>query len=108
MPKIDKFNEDPNVFIFLISTLAGGTGLNLTGANKVVIFGEWFMFENFMHSFVSFGFNPSDPNWSQFPGILLPLQFNLPPLSQTRRMTYRLWIVLTVLANCAMFPSTDS
>jgi len=36
---IDKFHEDPNVFIFLISTLAGGTGLNLTGANKVVIFG---------------------------------------------------------------------
>ncbi|TFK37622.1 P-loop containing nucleoside triphosphate hydrolase protein [Crucibulum laeve] len=38
MPMIDKFNTDPSVFIFLISTLAGGTGLNLTGANKVVIF----------------------------------------------------------------------
>ena len=37
---IDKFNNSPDVFIFLISTLAGGTGLNLTGANKVVIFGE--------------------------------------------------------------------
>lgn len=36
---IDKFHEDPDVFVFLISTLAGGTGLNLTGANKVVIFG---------------------------------------------------------------------
>lgn len=31
MPMIDSFNKDPNVFIFLISTLAGGTGLNLTG-----------------------------------------------------------------------------
>lgn len=31
MPMIDKFHEDPDVFIFLISTLAGGTGLNLTG-----------------------------------------------------------------------------
>ncbi|KAH7909981.1 RAD26-like SNF2 family DNA-dependent ATPase [Hygrophoropsis aurantiaca] len=38
MPVIDKFHQDPDVFIFLISTLAGGTGLNLTGANKVVIF----------------------------------------------------------------------
>ena len=40
MPMIDKFHQDPDVFVFLISTLAGGTGLNLTGANKVVIFGE--------------------------------------------------------------------
>ncbi|EIW76686.1 hypothetical protein CONPUDRAFT_63659 [Coniophora puteana RWD-64-598 SS2] len=38
MPMIDKFNQDPDIYIFLISTLAGGTGLNLTGANKVVIF----------------------------------------------------------------------
>ncbi|KAF8890663.1 P-loop containing nucleoside triphosphate hydrolase protein [Infundibulicybe gibba] len=38
MPMIDKFHSDPEVFLFLISTLAGGTGLNLTGANRVVIF----------------------------------------------------------------------
>ncbi|KAF9529073.1 P-loop containing nucleoside triphosphate hydrolase protein [Crepidotus variabilis] len=38
MPMIDQFHKDPHVFVFLISTLAGGTGLNLTGANKVVIF----------------------------------------------------------------------
>ncbi|KAJ7778517.1 P-loop containing nucleoside triphosphate hydrolase protein [Mycena metata] len=38
MAIIDQFHEDPEIFIFLISTMAGGTGLNLTGANKVVIF----------------------------------------------------------------------
>ncbi|KAI0030843.1 P-loop containing nucleoside triphosphate hydrolase protein [Vararia minispora EC-137] len=38
MAAIDKFQEDPDVFVFLISTLAGGTGLNLTAANKVVVF----------------------------------------------------------------------
>jgi hypothetical protein len=40
MPMIDRFHGDPDTWIFLISTLAGGTGLNLVGANKVVIFGE--------------------------------------------------------------------
>lgn len=40
MPTIDRFHRDPDTWIFLISTLAGGTGLNLVGANKVVIFGE--------------------------------------------------------------------
>lgn len=38
MPIVDKFNCDPVVYCFLISTTAGGTGLNLTAANKVVVF----------------------------------------------------------------------
>ncbi|RUS75712.1 hypothetical protein EGW08_016527, partial [Elysia chlorotica] len=33
-----QFNTDPSLFICLISTKAGGLGLNLTGANKVVIY----------------------------------------------------------------------
>ncbi|XMA13391.1 hypothetical protein WAI453_006182 [Rhynchosporium graminicola] len=35
---VDSFNSDPNQFVFLISTKAGGVGLNITSANKVVIF----------------------------------------------------------------------
>ncbi|KAH7377355.1 P-loop containing nucleoside triphosphate hydrolase protein [Pyrenochaeta sp. MPI-SDFR-AT-0127] len=31
------FNADPNQFVFLISTRAGGVGLNITSANKVVV-----------------------------------------------------------------------
>ncbi|PVG00118.1 hypothetical protein CPB86DRAFT_806025, partial [Serendipita vermifera] len=32
------FQNDPEVFIFLITTQTGGVGLNLTAANKVIIF----------------------------------------------------------------------
>jgi len=35
---VDAFNSDPKQFVFLISTKAGGVGLNITSANKVVIF----------------------------------------------------------------------
>ncbi|KAF2677380.1 hypothetical protein K458DRAFT_350411 [Lentithecium fluviatile CBS 122367] len=31
------FNSNPNQFVFLISTRAGGVGLNITSANKVVV-----------------------------------------------------------------------
>lgn len=34
---VDNFNTDPHQFVFLISTKAGGVGLNITSANKVVI-----------------------------------------------------------------------
>ncbi|KUI59043.1 Switch 2 [Cytospora mali] len=36
--EVDSFNTDPARFIFLISTKAGGVGLNITSANKVVVF----------------------------------------------------------------------
>ncbi|WPH03408.1 Hypothetical protein R9X50_00628800 [Acrodontium crateriforme] len=35
--QVDDFNSDPGQFVFLISTKAGGVGLNITSANKVVV-----------------------------------------------------------------------
>ena len=36
--KVDEFNsEDSSTFVFLISTRAGGLGLNLTAANKCAL-----------------------------------------------------------------------
>ncbi|KAK9495498.1 P-loop containing nucleoside triphosphate hydrolase protein [Lipomyces doorenjongii] len=35
--QVDKFNTDSNMFIFLLSTRAGGLGLNIVSANRVVI-----------------------------------------------------------------------
>lgn len=36
--EVDDFNAKPTQFVFLISTKAGGVGLNIVSANKVVIF----------------------------------------------------------------------
>lgn len=39
---IRSFNTDPNVFIFLLSTRAGGLGINLTSADTVIIYdSDW-------------------------------------------------------------------
>lgn len=35
---IKKFQNDDSIFIFLLSTKAGGLGINLTAANKVIVF----------------------------------------------------------------------
>jgi superfamily II DNA or RNA helicase len=39
--QVDIFNNDPGIPVFLISLKAGGTGLNLTGADTVVHFDPW-------------------------------------------------------------------
>ncbi|KAI4497049.1 hypothetical protein M0802_007795 [Mischocyttarus mexicanus] len=40
--RIKKFNTDPEIFLFLISTKAGGTGLNLAAADTVIIYdSDW-------------------------------------------------------------------
>lgn len=38
---VDKFNTDENIKVFLISLKAGGTGLNLTGADMVIHYDLW-------------------------------------------------------------------
>lgn len=37
---IDEFNDNPDIPVFLLTTGAGGTGINLTAANKVIIFDQ--------------------------------------------------------------------
>ncbi len=38
---VDEFNENANIKVFLISLKAGGTGLNLTGADMVIHYDPW-------------------------------------------------------------------
>lgn len=37
-PLIKRFNEDPDIFVFILTTRVGGLGVNLTGANRIIIF----------------------------------------------------------------------
>jgi SNF2 family DNA or RNA helicase len=41
LEKVERFNEDESVQAFLISLKAGGTGLNLVGADTVIHFDPW-------------------------------------------------------------------
>jgi len=41
LDRVNRFNEDESIPIFLISLKAGGTGLNLTGADYVIHYDPW-------------------------------------------------------------------
>ena len=41
MDLVNKFNNDENIKVFLISLKAGGTGLNLIGADMVIHYDPW-------------------------------------------------------------------
>jgi superfamily II DNA or RNA helicase len=41
LARVDRFNEDESISAFLISLKAGGTGLNLTGADMVIHYDPW-------------------------------------------------------------------
>ena len=41
MQLVDDFNNNPEIKVFLISLKAGGTGLNLTGADMVIHYDPW-------------------------------------------------------------------
>ena len=41
MEQVDKFNNNPDIPVFLVSLKAGGSGLNLTGANVVIHYDPW-------------------------------------------------------------------
>ena len=39
---VERFNQDPKIFVFISSTRAGGVGINLTGADTVVFYdSDW-------------------------------------------------------------------
>lgn len=38
---VNQFNEDPSILVFLVSLKAGGTGLNLVGADTVIHYDMW-------------------------------------------------------------------
>lgn len=41
-PQMKEFNSNPDVFLFLLSTRAGGLGINLTAADTVIIYdSDW-------------------------------------------------------------------
>ena len=53
--RIKDFNKDPNIFLFLISTRAGGLGINLTAADTVIIYdSDWVSLHSMLDFSISF------------------------------------------------------
>jgi len=47
LERIARFNTDPEVFAFLLTTRAGGLGINLTAADTVIIYdSDWVIFKH--------------------------------------------------------------
>ena len=40
---VNEFNENKEIFLFLLTTKVGGIGLYLIGANKIIIFDLYFL-----------------------------------------------------------------
>jgi len=39
---MDHFNNNPKIFVFILSTRSGGVGMNLTGADSVIFYdSDW-------------------------------------------------------------------
>lgn len=71
---VDRFNEDPDLHVFLLTTKVGGLGVNLTGANRVIIF---------------------DPDWN--PSTDMQARERAWRLGQKREVTiYRLMVAGTI------------
>uniref|UniRef100_A0A8C4Q287 Excision repair cross-complementation group 6 n=1 Tax=Eptatretus burgeri TaxID=7764 RepID=A0A8C4Q287_EPTBU len=73
-PLINKFNKDESIFMFLLTTRVGGLGVNLTGADRVIIY---------------------DPDWN--PSIDTQARERAWRIGQTRKVTiYRLLTAGTI------------
>lgn len=46
---VHRFNTDPDIFVFLLTTKVGGLGVNLTGADRIIIYDpDWVCGESFL------------------------------------------------------------
>ena len=77
---VDNFNENENIFLFLLTTRVGGLGLNLIGANRVVLF---------------------DPDWN--PAVDVQARERVWRIGQTQNVTiYRLISTGTIEEKCTI------